>query len=144
VFGESAILVYKPLVWHLARINIDPPRWVLLFARIERTTPRSDVRWLLCSSTHGSNDVVSLGGPPDDAVLRGDHRQRRRLELGEVALRGVLYQDTLVPAVVRFPHGGLHAHLLRAGACRSGSRAEGLGRVSTKRIDGTRLMAYDW
>src|SRR5260370_8228567 len=50
-------------------------------------------------------------GPAHDAALRAHHLERGLLEGGEVALGGVLHEQTLVAAVVGLPHRGLHAHL---------------------------------
>ena len=47
--------------------------------------------------------------PADDAALRRDHLDGRRLELGEIALGRVLDQQAFVAAVVRLAHRGLHA-----------------------------------
>ena len=48
---------------------------------------------------------------PTIAALRRDHRQRRRLELGEVALGAVLDHQAGVAAVVGLAHRRLHADL---------------------------------
>ena len=60
---------------------------------------------------HRGGDVCRACRPPHDAVLSRDHRQRSRLELREVALRGVLHEQALVPAVVSLAHRRLHANL---------------------------------
>ncbi len=55
--------------------------------------------------------VVRRGGPTHDPPLGADHLQGRRLELGEIALGGVLDQQALVAAIVRLAHRGLDADL---------------------------------
>ena len=54
--------------------------------------------------------------PAEDAALRLDHRERRRLELREVGADAVLEHQAVVAAVVRLAHRGVDAHLGRDAA----------------------------
>src|SRR3954452_15527176 len=63
------------------------------------------------SGIEGFEDAADGRGPADDAALRADHRQRARLELGEVALGGILYEEGVETAVVGLAHRRLHADL---------------------------------
>ena len=64
--------------------------------------------------SHSRNPLEHLVGrrrPADDRALRPDHGERRRLELGKVALGRVLGEQAFVAAVVGLAHGRLHADL---------------------------------
>src|SRR5258706_1441953 len=63
-----------------------------------------------CASERGAERREGRG-PADDAVLGADHVQRGPLELGEIALGGVLHQEALEAAIVGLAHGALHADL---------------------------------
>jgi hypothetical protein len=61
----------------------------------------------------GGEVVRGLGGPAEDAALRGDHRQAHPVELGEVRADAVGQHQALVAAVVGLAHRGVDADLGR-------------------------------
>src|SRR5689334_16655486 len=56
---------------------------------------------------HGQ-EVGRHADPTEDAALRGDHVEADPVELGEVGAHAVGEHETLVPAVVGLPDGGVH------------------------------------